>query len=273
MRFALLLAAALLALAPRMAGARVSDEVPFVVTPDGVTLAMLQIAKVGPEDYVMDLGSGDGRIVILAAKRFGARGMGIEIRNDLIEQSRASATTAGVSGRVSFRNQDLFKTDLSTASVITMYLLPDVNLELRPKILQLRPGTRIVSHDFDMGDWEADKMLTVDAPDKPIGLDKKSKVYLWVVPARIEGLWCGQGKSKGRSLTITQKYQRVRVDVPEDGSVRAIEGKVDGNTVRTRSGALNLMHEAGRLRASYASGATAGLKGATFTRPKGQSCG
>jgi hypothetical protein len=264
-------AAALLAVATAAGAA--ADEVPFVVSPDSVTLAMLQVAKVGPEDYVMDLGSGDGRIVILAAKRFGARGMGIEIRNDLIEQSRASAVTAGVSDRVAFRNQDLFKTDLSPASVVTLYLLPEVNLELRPRLLQLRPGTRVVSHDFDMGDWEADKTLTVDAPDKPIGLDKVSKVYLWVVPARVDGLWCGQGKFKGRSLAISQKHQRVRVDVPQEGSVRALEGKVDGNIVRTRSGALNLAFDSNRLRTTYASGALASLKGATFARPKGQSCG
>jgi SAM-dependent methyltransferase len=267
MRFALIAA---LALAP---AAYALEEVPFVVTPDSVTLTMLQIAKVGPEDYVMDLGSGDGRIVILAAKRFGARGMGLEIRDDLIEKSRASATVAGVSNRVSFRNQDLFKADLSPASVVTLYLLPDVNMQLRPKLLALRPGTRVVSHDFDMGDWEADKVLSVDAPDKPIGLEKRSKVYLWIVPARVEGLWCGQGKAKGRSLDISQKYQRVRVDVPEEGSVRALEGKVEGSIIRTRSGALNLVFEANRLRATYASGATASLKGATFVRPKGQSCG
>lgn len=263
-------AAALLALAP---AAHALEEVPFVVSPDSVTMAMLKVAKVAPEDYVMDLGSGDGRIVILAAKRFGARGLGIEIRDDLVEQSRKAATAAGVSDRVSFRNQDLFKTDLSPASVVTLYLLPDVNMQLRPKLLALRPGTRIVSHDFDMGDWEPDKTQVVDAPDKPIGLEKKSKVYFWVVPARVEGLWCGQGRFKSRRLEITQKHQRVRVDVPEEGSVRALEGKVDGSIIRTRSGALNLAFEANRLRTTYASGATANLKGATFTRPKGQSCG
>jgi SAM-dependent methyltransferase len=270
MRFKLHAAVLLLAAAP---AARALEEVPFVVTPDSVTLTMLQIAKVLPEDYVMDLGSGDGRIVILAAKRFGARGMGIEIRDDLIEKSRAAATAAGVSGRAAFRNQDLFKTDLSPASVVTLYLLPDVNMQLRPKLLALRPGTRVVSHDFDMGDWEADKVVAVDAPDKPIGLEKKSKVYLWVVPARVEGRWCAQGKHKGQSIDITQRYQHVRVDVPQEGSVRALEGKVDGYVIRTRSGALNLVFEANRLKATYASGATAALKGATFVRPRGQSCG
>jgi hypothetical protein len=109
--------------------------------------------------------------------------------------------------------------------VITLYLLPEVNLQLRPKLLQLRPGTRVVSHDFDMGDWNPDKTVVVDAPDKPIGLEKKSRVHLWVVPARVEGLWCGTGKAKGRSLSIAQRYQDVRVDIPEAGAVRALEGK------------------------------------------------
>lgn len=249
------------------------EDVPFVVSPDTVTTAMLQLARVTTEDYVMDLGSGDGRIVILAAKRFGARGMGIEIREDLVEKSRENARIAGVAGRAAFRTQDLFKTDLSPASVITMYLLPEVNMELRPKLLQLRPGTRVVSHDFDLGDWEPDKTVVVDAPDKPIGLEKKSKVHLWIVPAQVEGVWCGAGKAKGRSIAIGQRYQNVRIDVPETGQVRALEGKVNGSVIRTRSGALNLSYDGAKLRATYASGATASLKNATFTRAKGPSCG
>jgi SAM-dependent methyltransferase len=158
-----------------------TEEVPFVVTPDKVTLAMLELAKVGPKDYVIDLGSGDGRIVINAAKRFGARGLGIELRSDLVRESRESAKKAGVAGRVQFRQQDLFKTDLTKATVVTLYLLPEANLALRPKLRKLRPGTRIVSHDWDMGDWVPDAMITVDAPDKPVGLEKSSRVYLWIV--------------------------------------------------------------------------------------------
>jgi len=263
----------LLGLAASCAQAQGADEVPFVVSPDSVTTAMLQIAKVGNEDYVMDLGSGDGRIVILAAKRFGARGLGIEIRNDLIEQSRQSAQAAGVGSRVAFRNQDLHATDLSPASVITMYLLPEVNIALRPKLLKLRPGTPVVSHDFDMGDWEPDKTVVVDAPDKPIGLEKKSRVHLWVVPARIEGLWCGTGKAKASRLAIQQRYQNVRIDVPEGDAVRALEGRIGGSIIRTRGGGLNLVFDGAKLRASYAGGATAYLKNATFTRARGQSCG
>jgi hypothetical protein len=255
------------------APAAAADEVPFVVSPDSVTLAMLQAAKVTNEDYVIDLGSGDGRIVILAARRFGARGLGIENNPELVARSRENARNAGVAERVSFREQDLFKTDLSPANVVTLYLLPEVNMQLRPKLLQLRPGTRVVSHDFDMEDWEPDKAMTVDAPDKPIGLGKTSKVYLWVVPARVDGLWCGTGKAKGRSLSIAQTFQKVRIDIPEGTTVRALDAKVQGSVIRTRSGALNLGYDGNKLRATYASGATAALKGATFVRAKGQSCG
>ena len=267
MRFAFALLLAVLAFR-----SQATDEVPFVVTPDSVTLAMLQLAKVTSEDYVIDLGSGDGRIVILAAKRFGARGLGIEIVDGLVETSRANARNAGVSGRVSFRNQDLFKTDLSPASVITLYLLPEVNMQLRPRLLQLRPGTRVVSHDFDMGDWEPDKALTVDAPDKPIGLEKVSRVYLWVVPARLEGLWCGTGKAAGKSLAIAQRHQHVRIDLTEGTAVRALEGRIHGNSIRTRSDGLGLGFDGRVLRTTHAGGTTAALKGATFTRAKGQSC-
>ncbi len=169
-----------LALCAKGAGAEELD-VPFVVTPDRVTRAMLELAGVGPRDVVIDLGSGDGRIVIVAARQFGARGLGVEIVPDLVEQSRENARRAGVADRVEFRVQDLFETDLSGATVITMYLLPDVNLKLRPKLQALKPGTRIVSHDWDMGDWAPDRTVTVDAPDKPIGREKVSRLYLWTV--------------------------------------------------------------------------------------------
>ena len=173
-----LLALGLLASEP---AAAVLEEVPFVVTPDNVTLEMLKLANVGPRDYVIDLGSGDGRIVIVAAKRFGARGLGVEIVPDLVKQSRENAKRAGVEERAEFREQDLFETDLSKATVVTLYLLPDVNLALRPKLRMLRPGTRIVSHDWDMGDWKPDRTVVVDAPDKKIGREKSSRIHLWVI--------------------------------------------------------------------------------------------
>jgi SAM-dependent methyltransferase len=165
--------------------ARAQDtDVPFVVTPDNVTREMLRLADVKAGDYVIDLGSGDGRIVIVAARQFGARGLGVEIVPELVEKSRENARRAGVADRAEFRVQDLFATDLAPATVITMYLLPEVNLQLRPRLQALRPGTRIVSHDWDMGDWKPDRVVTVDVPDKPIGREKLSRLYLWTVPPR-----------------------------------------------------------------------------------------
>ena len=200
LRRALLLAPALL-----LAGAaRGQDEVPFITTPDRVTLAMLALAGVGPADHLIDLGSGDGRIVITAARRFGASGLGVEIVPDLVQRSRASAQVAGVAARAEFREQDLFQTDLSAATVVTMYLLPEVNLQLRPRLLALRPGTRLVSHDWDMGDWAPDQSLTLDVPEKAIGREKRSHVHLWLVPARVQGLWCG---ADGSRLQISQRFQ------------------------------------------------------------------
>jgi SAM-dependent methyltransferase len=171
--------AALLSFSPPASS--LSEDVPFVVTPDNVTLEMLKLANVGPRDYVVDLGSGDGRIVIVAAKRFGARGMGVEIVPELVARSRENARKAGVEDRAEFREQDLFATDLSKATVVTLYLLPEVNLQLRPRIQALKPGTRIVSHDWDMGDWKPDRTIEVDAPDKPVGREKKSRIHLWVI--------------------------------------------------------------------------------------------
>jgi SAM-dependent methyltransferase len=149
-------------------------DVPYVPTPERVVAKMLEVAKVGPNDVVYDLGSGDGRIVIAAAKK-GARGVGIDIDAERIWEAKNNAIAAGVAERVQFRQEDLFKTDFREATVVTMYLLSAVNLKLRPRLLaELRPGTRIVSHAFDMGDW------------KPLETHKvgSSTVYYWVVPER-----------------------------------------------------------------------------------------
>lgn len=218
-------AAAATAIAPRPAP---DVDVPFVVTPDNVTLAMLELARVGPADHVVDLGSGDGRIVILAARRFGASGLGVEIVDELVQRSRESAARAGVADRVEFRTEDLFTTDLSRATVVTMYLLPQVNLQLRPRLLALRPGTRIVSHDYDLGDWTPDRTVVVDAPDKPVGREPHSRLHLWVVPARVDGLWCAT--APGAALRLRQQYQRV--DAELDGV--AWRGRVDGDRVTLR---------------------------------------
>lgn len=219
---------------------KAADEVPFVTTPDHVTLAMLRLARVGPKDMVLDLGSGDGRIVITAARRFGARGLGVEIDPSLVARSRDHARQAGVSARAEFREQDLFKTDLSQASVITMYLLPEVNLQLRPALLMLKPGTRIVSHDWDMGDWVPDEEVTIPVPDKPLGVNKSSRIMRWTVPARIEGMWCEQRKGQA-TITIRQRHQRIEGTF---GKV-PIEGRVDGYSIRTNLGEGTLQQ--GRL--------------------------
>jgi SAM-dependent methyltransferase len=156
-------------------------DVPFITSPDNVVSTILTIAGVSAQDFVLDLGSGDGRIPITAAKRYGARGLGVEIDPRLVEESLANAKAAKVDHLVDFKVQDLFATDLTQASVITMYLLPDVNLKLKPVIQKLKPGTRIVSHDWDMGDWIPNHTEIVATPDKKVGLDKRSKIMLWIV--------------------------------------------------------------------------------------------
>lgn len=166
------------------------SEVPFITTPDAVTRAMLELAEVGPQDRLIDLGSGDGRIVIAAAQLYRARGLGVELVPELVERSRASASAAGVSALTEFRVQDLFETDLRGHTVVTMYLLPEVNLQLRSRLLALAPGTRIVSHDWDLGDWRPERTMEIPVPDKSLGQEKLSRVHRWTVPARLEGVWC-----------------------------------------------------------------------------------
>lgn len=147
-------------------------DVPFVPTPPEVVDAMLAVARVTKNDVIYDLGSGDGRIVIAAAKKYGARGVGIDINADLVAQAKAAAVSEGVADKVTFIEGDLFEQDLSKATVITLYLLPAINLKLRPTLLKLKPGTRIVSHAFDMGDWKPERTETVDG----------RLVYFWRVP-------------------------------------------------------------------------------------------
>jgi len=156
-----------------------TPEVPFVPTRERVVDEMLKVAKVGKNDILYDLGSGDGRIPITAAKRFGTRGVGVDIDPQRVTEARENALKEGVSDRVKFFQQDLFETDIREATVVTLYLLPDVNLRLRPKLLsELKPGTRVVSHNYDMGDWKPLKTITVKLPDGD------HTVYFWIVPAR-----------------------------------------------------------------------------------------
>ena len=244
---------AALALAIGLQGAsRAQDEVPFITTPDPVTLAMLQLAGVRSNDFVVDLGSGDGRIVITAASRFGARGLGVEIDPTLVARSRDNARAAGVGDRVEFRLQDLFQTDLSVAQVVTLYLLPEVNLQLRPRLLAMAPGTRIVSHDWDMGDWQPDRQRTLDVPEKAIGRDKRSTVYLWLVPAQVQGLWC----TAGGSLAVTQRFQTFSATLSAE-----VDGERDRDRDRAGDVAAPLLVFDGRVTADrlHAGSAAAAL--------------
>jgi SAM-dependent methyltransferase len=253
------------------AAAQAQDEVPFVVSPEPVTLAMLSIARVGPRDVVLDLGSGDGRIVITAARRFGARGLGVDLSPQLVEQSRDNARRAGVADRASFEVQDLFETDLAQASVITMYLLPEVNLQLRPKLLALAPGTRIVSHDWDLGEWKPDRTRVVDAPDKKVGLQKKSRVHLWTVPAQLGGTWC----ARQAQLNLEQSFQMLHARFDQRGVAQAFAARIEGTLVHAAQaqGRLRLALHDGKLRVDLAQGPFSALRGLAFARSRSGVCG
>ncbi|MFM1991698.1 MAG: hypothetical protein RJA99_4655 [Pseudomonadota bacterium] len=176
-----LLGAMIAAPLARPARAQQDLDVPFVTTPQNVVDAMLELGGVGPSDTLIDLGSGDGRIVLTAARRWGTRGIGYEIDPRLAALANEAARREGLDRRARFAVEDIFAADLSAATVITMYLLPDVNLALRPRLRALRPGTRLVSHDWDMGDWTPERTIELDAPDKRVGLRKTSRVMRWTV--------------------------------------------------------------------------------------------
>ncbi len=201
---ALLLVAAAAAAQPAQKGFEPQDgqegkDVVWVPTSQALVDKMLEIAKVTPQDFVMDLGSGDGRTVITAAKR-GARALGIEYNPNMVELSRRNAQQAGVAQRATFERADLFGVDLSRATVITMFLLPDINLKLRPKILDLKPGTRIVSNTFTMGDWKDDQTATIEDSAQ---CSYYCTAHLWIVPAKVDGPWqLGDGE-----LILRQDFQ------------------------------------------------------------------
>src|SRR5262245_19508944 len=167
-------------------------DVVYVPTPQVVVDEMLKMGKVGPKDYLIDLGSGDGRIVITAVKKLGAQGFGVDLDQYLLKLANASAVKEGITDRARFIEQNLFETDLSPATVISSYLLPEMNRKLRPKLRALKPGTRIVAHDYSMGQWTADEEKTLIVPEKTVGDPGKSYVYLYIVPANIAGTWESQ---------------------------------------------------------------------------------
>jgi precorrin-6B methylase 2 len=203
-------------------------DVAWVPTPDALVEKMLDMARVTPKDYVIDLGSGDGRTVIAAAKR-GARALGIEYNPHMVELSRRNAEKAGVAGRAKFIKADLFESDFSRASVITMFLLPDINLKLRPKILALKPGTRIVSNTFTMGEWEADQAATLQE-DNCNG--SWCTALLWIVPARV----AGRHELAEGELTLEQNFQKLSGTLRAGSGRFAVEGKVSGEEIAFTAG-------------------------------------
>jgi precorrin-6B methylase 2 len=191
-------------------------DVVWVPTPQPLVDKMLDMAKLTPSDYVIDLGSGDGRTVITAAKR-GARALGIEYNADMVELSTRNADQEAVSDKARFVQADLFKSDFSEATVITMFLLPEINLKLRPKILGLKPGTRVVSNSFTMGEWSADETATVDENG---GCSSWCTAYLWIVPARVNGTW----KLPQGELTLKQDFQMLSGTLRTEGKSLPVEG-------------------------------------------------
>jgi hypothetical protein len=178
-------------------------DVIWVPTPDDVVERMLRMAQVTPNDYVWDLGAGDGKIAIMAAKKFGARAIGIEYNPDMVKHANSNAQSAGVhgtgAGKATIRHGDIFATDFSQATVVTLYLLPALNMKLRPQLLSMRPGTRVVSHSFSMEDWEADEISTVDG----------RRAYFWLVPANVMGNWNLDAGGQKHELALEQTFQKV----------------------------------------------------------------
>ena len=221
-------------------------DVVWVPTPEALVSKMLDLAKVTPDDYVIDLGSGDGRIVIAAAKR-GAKALGIEYNPDMVALSRLNAEKAGVTGRASFMQADIFQTDFSKATVLTMYLLPDLNLKLRPKILDLKPGTRVVTNAFTMGDWEADSTAEVEG----------RTAYLWIVPAKVSGTWNWPTPSGTAELTLRQTYQKIEGSLKMDSRVLPIQdARLQGEQLSfaVKEGNPSVRRYSGRVRGDIIAG-------------------
>ena len=200
-------------------------DVVWVPTPQALVDKMLDMANVTPKDYVIDLGSGDGRTVITAAKR-GAKALGIEYNPEMVELSKRNAAKEGVSEKASFMKADLFETDFSQAQVITMFLLPSINMKLRPKLLNLKPGTRIVSNTFDMEDWKPDQDATVE------NCTNWCTAHLWIVPAKVDGNW----KTPQGDLTIKQSFQNITGTLKNGSTVTPINGQLNGSQITFTAG-------------------------------------
>lgn len=198
-------------------------DVAFVVTPDSVVEKMLDVAKVGPGDYLIDLGCGDGRINIAAAKR-GAIGHGVDLDPQRIIEARENAAKHGVTDKVTFVEENVYDTDFSRATVITMYLFPSINVKLRPKFMEmLEPGTRIVSHDFGMDEW---------VPDLKIGRIETHAILLWIVPAKVAGKWSWKTKAIQFSMNVKQNFQVIDIEVFANGkNLKVMNSKLSGKQI------------------------------------------
>jgi precorrin-6B methylase 2 len=228
-------------------------DVVWVPTSQALVDKMLDIAKVTPADFVIDLGSGDGRTVITAAKR-GARAMGVEYNPDMVELSKRNAVKEGVTERATFVKADLFETDFSKATVVTMFLLPDINLKLRPKILDLKPGTRIVSNTFTMEEWQADETATVTD-----GCSSWCTALLWIVPAKVEGSW----RLQQGQLTLKQAFQTVTGTLTTGGKdVPITNGRLHGDEISFTAGGTSYR---GRVNGSSIQGTLSGTASGSWS--------
>jgi protein-L-isoaspartate O-methyltransferase len=238
-----LILALALAVAVPAAAQDAERPTPFVTTPEEVVERMLSLAGTRADDVVMDLGSGDGRIVIIAAQKFGARGIGVELDERLVQLSRENARRAGVAGRASFEQGDVLAANIARASVITVYLLPELMGRLQPRFVdELTPGTRIVSHSFTMAGWPPDRREMVRIDRRHPGQGDDSTLYLWIVPAEVRGLWTESGQGQGLRVRIEQNYQRIDVEgasnarlsgreIGWEGRDGRFQGRVEGKRI------------------------------------------
>jgi hypothetical protein len=235
-------------------------DVIWVPTPDDVVERMLTMAQVTPQDYVWDLGAGDGKIAIMAAKKFGARAVGIEYNPDMVKHANENAQKAGVAGngagKATIRHGDIFATDFTQATVVTLYLLPALNMKLRPQILSMRPGTRVVSHSFSMEDWEADEISTLDG----------RRAYFWVVPANVMGGWNLDAGAQKLELSLDQTFQKVNGTV----TLGAIHAGLRDARLRGTNISFAYLDQTG-LRRDFTGRVTGGKMEGTFRDEKGAS--
>ena len=227
---------AALAAAPSSWAQTGKGDVVYVPTPQIVVDEMLGMARISASDYLIDLGSGDGRFVITAAKKFGAKALGVDLDTYLLKLANENARKDNVTDRVTFREQNLFETDISAATVVSTYLLPEMNLKLRSKILKLKPGTRVVAHDYSMGDWYPDEQKTLVVPEKKVGNAGISYIFYWMVPALAAGKWQSTihvgGKDVPYEFDMEQFFQNIDGDSRAGAVTAEMRGKMTGDQVK-----------------------------------------